>query len=77
MRGGTVSSFLTFVATDGAPFLCMNVFRARFGNEDTTAMDFTQSRVQQRTQNTSLRLFRWSDTSVVDANTLSAVTTAF
>jgi len=40
-------------------------------------MRCTQSRAQQRTRSTSLRLFRRTDTGVVDATTIPAVTKVF
>ena len=76
-RGGTVASILTFVAADGAPFLSVYVFRARFGEGDAAATRFTLSRVQQRTRNTWLRLYGWTNTGFVDAATFAAVMAAF
>jgi len=76
-RGGTVASILTFVAADGAPFLSVYVFRARFGEGDTAETRVTLSRVQQSTRNTWLGLYGWTDTGFVDAATFAAVMAAF
>ena len=65
------------MAADGAPFLSVYVFRARFGEGDAAATRFTLSRVHQRTRNTCLRLDGWTDTGFVDAATFAAVMAAF
>jgi len=72
-RRANVASILTVVTADGAPFLSVYVFRARFGEGDTAATRFTLSHVQQRTRNTWLRLYGWMDTGFVDAATFAAV----
>lgn len=76
-RGATVASILTFVAANGAPFLSVYIFRARFGDNDAAATRFTLSRVQQRTRGTWLRLYGWTESGFVDAATFAVVMEAF
>jgi len=75
-REATVASILTFVAADGALFLSVNVFRARFGERNTTATSFTLSCVQQRASDTWLRIYGWTDTDFSDTATFAAVMAA-
>jgi len=72
----TVASILTFVAADGALFLSVNVFRARFGETNITTTCFTLSRVQQRASDTWLRLYGWTDTDFSDTAMFAAVMAA-
>ena len=72
-RGATVASLLSFVAGDGAPFLSVYIFRARFAGDDSGAAYFVLSRCQSRTRSSWPRLYGWTDTGFLDAATFGAV----
>ena len=71
-RGATVASLLSFVAVDGAPFLSVYVFCARFTGDDSGAADFVLSRCQSRTRSSWPRFYGWTDTGFLDAATFGA-----
>ena len=76
-RNNTVASLLTFAAASGKPFLSVYVFRGRFGEEDTTTINFTISRVENRTRTTWPRFYGWTDTGFVDAPCFAAIMDLF
>jgi len=76
-RGATVASLLSFVACDGAPFLSVYIFRARFAGDDSGAADFLLSRCQSRTRSSWPRIYGSADTGFLDAATFGAVMDIF
>ena len=76
-RGTTVASLQSIVAGDGAPFLSVYIFRARFTGDDFGAADFVLYRCQSRTMSSWPRFYGRTDTGFLNAATFGAVMDLF
>lgn len=72
-RNNTVATLMTFVGDSGKPFLSEYVFRAHFGEDDTTTISFTLSRSENHTRCSWPCYHGWKEKGFFDSECFAAV----